>query len=162
MKRVAVLVMLCFFTLSGVSFAKGPGAWGGFKMPHGRWWHAPEIVERLDVTADEQATLDALALERERELIDLKGAVQRQELELETILDQADFDRAACLDQFDKLLDARREVARKRFGFHVKVRELLGLDRYRELLGMLRDRHKDRRRGEAGLKGSLRERMACP
>jgi len=162
MKRVGVFVLICFFTLSGVSFAKGPGAWGGFKMPRGRWWQAPEIIEKLDVTADEQAKLDALALERERELIDLKGAVQRQELELEAILDQADFDRAACLDQFDNLLDARREVARKRFGFHVEVRELLGLDRYRELRGMLRDRHKDRRRGEAGLKGSLREGMACP
>ncbi|MDY6952945.1 MAG: periplasmic heavy metal sensor [Thermodesulfobacteriota bacterium] len=161
MRRVTVFVLVCFFTLSGVSYAKGPGAWGGFKMPHGRWWHAPEIAEELDITADEQAKLDELALERERELIDLKSAVQRQELELEAILDQADFDRSACLDQFEKLLDARREVATERFGFHVEVRELLGLERYRELRGMLRDRHKDRRKGGPGQKGPGTEEKAC-
>jgi len=161
MKKVTVFVLVCFFTLSGVSFAKGTGAWSGFRLPHGKWWHVPEIAEKLGVTADEQAKLDELALERERGLIDFRSAVQRQELELEAILDQEDFDRSACLDQFDKLLDARREVATERFGFHGEVRELLGLDRYRELRTMLRDRHKDRRRGELGPKGPVRGGMGC-
>jgi len=161
MKRVTVFVLVCFLTLSGVSFAKGPGAWTGFRLLQGKWWHVPEIAEKLGVTTDEKAKLDELALERKRELIDLKSAVQRQELELEAILDQADFDATACKDQFGKLLEARQEVATERFGFHVEVRELLGLDRYRELRTMLRDRHKDSRKGRPGHKGPVTEEMTC-
>ena len=54
MKRVTILTLVYFFALSGVSFAKGPGAMGGFKMPHGRWWQKPEVAEELDLTADER------------------------------------------------------------------------------------------------------------
>jgi Spy/CpxP family protein refolding chaperone len=150
MRKTTVFVWICFFALSGVCFAKGSGAWDEVEMRHGGWWHVPEIVQKLEINAEEQAKLGELALERERALIDLRSAAQRQELELEAILDQGDFDRSACLDQFRKLLDVRQEVAGERFTFHVEVRELLGLDRYRELRGMLRDRHKDRRRGGAG------------
>jgi Spy/CpxP family protein refolding chaperone len=157
MRKVLILAVVCFFTLTGVSFAKGPGAMRGFKMPHDRWWHEPEIVETLDLTADEQAKLDELALERERELIDLRSNVQRQELELEAIFDKEDFDRSACLNQFDKLMDARTEVATKRFNFRVEVRELLGLDRYRLLRATLRDHQGHGMRGRSRGKGPVEE-----
>jgi len=157
MKKAAIIAVICFFTLTGMGFAKGPGAMGGFKMPHDRWWHKPEIVEKLALTADEQTKLDELALESQRELIDLRSKVQRQELELDAILDQGDFDRSACLDQFDKLVDARSEVATERFNFHVEVRDLLGLDRYRLFRATLRDHQKHRmRRGPRG-KGPVEE-----
>jgi Spy/CpxP family protein refolding chaperone len=157
MKKVSILAVICFFTLTGMSSAKGPGAMGGFKMPHGKWWHKPEIIEKLDLTADEQAKLDELALERERKLIDLRSNVQRQALELEAILDQEDFDRSACLDQFGKLVDARTEVATEQFDFHVEVRELLGLDRYRLFRATLRDHQKHRMRGWSKGKGPTEE-----
>lgn len=157
MRKVSILAVIFLFTLTGVGLAKGPGAMGGFKMPHGRWWHKPEIAEKLDLTADEQAKLDELALESERELIDLRSNVQRQELELEAILDQGDFDRSACLDQFDKLVDARSECATERFNFHVEVRELLGLDRYRLFRATLRDHQKHRGRGGSRGKGPVEE-----
>ena len=159
MNRVTILTAVFFLALSGMSFAKGPGAMGGFKMPYGRWWQKPEIAEELDLTADEQEKLDVLFLESQRALIDLRSNVQRQELELEALLEQADFDRRACIDQFDRRVDARSEVARRRFAFHVEVRELLGLDRYRELRATLRDRHRGCMRGEPGAKGFIKGEM---
>ena len=156
MKKTAIIALCCFFTLSGVSFARGQGAPDGFKMPHGKWWQVPEVAEALDLTTEEQQRLDELFLESERKLIDLRTNVQKQQLELETILDQADFDRSACLDQFNKLLDARIELGKERFGFHVEVRELLGLDRYRQLRATLRDRFRHGKRGGPGCNGRMK------
>jgi Spy/CpxP family protein refolding chaperone len=144
MKKVSVLAAATFFAFASLAFAKGPGAMGGFKMPPGRWWQKPEVVEKLDLIPEEQTRLDDLALERERAMIDLRSNVQRQALELEALLDQEDFDRSACLDQFDSLVDARTAVARGRFDFHVAVRELLGLDRYRLFRTILRDQQRYR------------------
>ncbi len=149
MKRMAIMTLVCLLALPSISFGKGPGGLCGLKMPHGRWWHRPEVVAQLKLTSQEQEKLNALFVESERELIDLRGNVQKQELELKTLLDQEDFNQSACADQFGKLLEARSGVARERFSFHMEVRKLLGLERYRELLVMFRDHRRHCMHGEA-------------
>jgi hypothetical protein len=96
-------------------------------------------------------------VETERKLIDLRSNVQKQELELKVLLDAADFDATATVEQFDRMLDARNEVGRERFSFHVAVRELLGIERYREFRTLSRDRQRGRPPRETSPNGPAQE-----
>lgn len=149
MRRIAMVTLLCLFALPVMGYAKGPRGHCGLRLPEGKWWRMPKVAEKLNVTAEEQERLDELFVASERRLIDLRSDVQKQELELKALLDQADLDAPACAAQFDKLLNARSAVARERFSFHVAVRDLLGLERYRVLLATFRDHRRHGMHGDA-------------
>lgn len=156
MKKVAILTLICFFSVSGIGLAKGPGGLGELKMPHGKWWRMPEVTKKLDLTSEEQQELDNLYVQSRQQMIDLKSNVEREKLELEVILDQQKFDESACMDRFKKFQDARTNLANEQFRFLVKVRKLLGLDRYQQLKTEFRDRQMHRMKRQHGLKGPMK------
>ena len=142
MKKVTILALICFFTISGVVFARGPGEMAQLKIPGGKWWKMPEVVKKLGITSEEQQKLDDLYVQSRRRMIDLKSNVKKEELELTIILDQKNFDESACMDQYKKLDSARDKLSNERFKFLVEVRKLLGLDRYRQLKTEFRNHRK--------------------
>ncbi|NVL91068.1 MAG: periplasmic heavy metal sensor [Desulfobacterales bacterium] len=159
MKKVMLFVLICFFAASGIGLAKGPagmGGTGGFTAPSGKWWRTPEVGKKLGLNKKEQQKLDELFIQNRRRLIDLKTNVQKEKLELEQILEQQNFDETACMDRFKKFQGARTNLCNERFKFLVKVRKLLGLDRYRQLKTEFRDRRMCRTKGEQGRMGPMK------
>ena len=132
---MAVLGILVIFGAAHARFdAKGAGLGkGGMGVPPGKWWKMPRVAEELSLTKEEKEKMDTLYLEHRRGMIDLRGEVARERLEIEHILDSSAFDAAVCMDRFKKLQEASNKVATERFRFLVRVRELLGLDRFQEL-----------------------------
>ena len=146
MKKVTIFALICFFAVSGIGLAKEPCGMGELKMPHGKWWRMPEVAKKLDLTSEEQQKLDDLFVQSRRQLIDLKSNVEKEKLELELILDQQNFNEPACMDRFKRFQDARTNLTNERFKFLVKVRKLLGLDRYRQLKTEFRHHRMHRKR----------------
>lgn len=159
MKKVMLFALICFFAASGIGLARGPagmGGMGGLTVPYGKWWRMPEVEKKLSLTGREQQKLDDLFVRNRRRLIDLKTNVQKEKLELEQVLDQPNFNEPACMNRFKKFQDARTNLCNERFKFLVKVRKLLGLDRYRQLKTEFRDRRMYRTKGQHGRVGAMK------
>ena len=97
MSRFLLLVWLVF-----------PAPAGSQEAPPGRWWRWPRVAERLNLTEAQKHPLDDKFFANRRQLIELKGAVEREQLELQRLLEKDPVDEAAVTTQF-KNLDADRD-----------------------------------------------------
>jgi hypothetical protein len=114
--------------------------------PPGKWWHLPRIVDNLQITDQEQQTLDRLFLENRREIIMLKGQLEIEQLELENLLDQDPMNEPAVMEQFRKLQEARSRLGLATFQFILQVRKTLGYERFQRLRQIHKSMEKKRGR----------------
>ena len=98
-----------------------------------KWWKMPGISERLSLTKEEKEKLDTLYFENRSRMIDLKSGIQKERLVLGRLLDSSGFDASAAREQFKKVIETTHQLAMERFGFLLKVREMLGLERFQQL-----------------------------
>jgi Spy/CpxP family protein refolding chaperone len=110
-----------------------PGLASGQDAPSGKWWYNQKIVQNLNLTQDEIRQLDQLYVKSHRKLIKLKNAVEREQFELDTLLGQKKVDDAKVRKQFKRLESARTDLADERLGFIIRVREIIGVDRFQQL-----------------------------
>ncbi len=66
-------------------------------------------------------------------MIDLKGKVEREQLELDTLLGSRSTDDAAVKRQFERLEKARARLSDARLEFVLGVRDILGSERFQQL-----------------------------
>jgi Spy/CpxP family protein refolding chaperone len=109
----------------------GPAS--GQDVPSGKWWYNQKIVQNLNLTQNEIRQLDQLYVKSHRKLIKLKNAVEREQFELDTLLGQKKVDDAKVRKQFKRLESARTELADERLGFIIRVREIIGVERFQQL-----------------------------
>ena len=135
MKRLLCYMLVCFFILSGVSTARDRShSKDGLDLPRGKWWRMPEVAKELNINSDEQAKFDDLYFKYRNQKIDLKSTVEKEQLELERIIEKEKFDESACRDQFQKVIKAKNKVSIERFNFLIEVRKLLGYERFQQLI----------------------------
>lgn len=143
MKRLALLALVLIFALSGISmaiakdpsFGRGRSGHGkeALGMPMGKWWKMPQVADKLGLSQEEKEKLDSIYLQHRHQMIDFRGQVQKERLELEHLLDSRTFNAVACMDRFKKFVEARNNLTTERFKFLIQVRELLGLERFQQL-----------------------------
>jgi len=102
-------------------------------VPSGKWWYNKKVVTNLNLTQKEVRKLDRLYENSHRKLIDLKSAVKREQFELDTLLGKEPVDDAKVRKQFKRLEKARTDLANERLGFVIRVREIIGADRFQQL-----------------------------
>ena len=89
--------------LAGTALAQEPGGGGrgpgmGFadhrppferamsgQGEHGRWWDNPKIAERLKLTDAQRKAMDDTLQQHRETLVDLRGSLEKAELELEPL-----------------------------------------------------------------------------
>ena len=108
-------------------------------VPSGKWWYNKKVVQNLNLTPKEVGQLDQLFENSRRELIDLTSAVKREQFELDTLLGKETVDDAEVRDQFKRLEKARTDLADERLGFVIRVREIIGADRFQQLKTSYKD-----------------------
>ena len=138
MKKILLLTLVCFVTLSGYCLAKAHGTnacYGADVIPHGKWWTVPDVVKDLNLTAEEQKQLDDLYVESRRNMVDLQTNLKKERIEMEQLFNAETFNEAECMDRFKRLQNARNHKSVERFSFIVNVRKLLGKDRFWRLKG---------------------------
>ena len=110
-----------------------PGLAAGQDVPAGKWWYNQKVVQNLKLTQKEVRQLDQLYENSHRQLIKLKNAVEREQFELDTLLGKKTVDDTKVRKQFKKLESARTDLADERLGFVIRVREIIGPDRFQQL-----------------------------
>ncbi len=110
-----------------------PGLAAGQDVPSGKWWYNQKVVKNLNLTQKEIRQLDQLYENSHRKLIKLKNAVEREQFELDTLLGKKTVDDTKVRKQFKRLESARTDLADERLGFVIRVREIIGPDRFQQL-----------------------------
>ncbi|MBW2436967.1 MAG: periplasmic heavy metal sensor [Desulfobacterales bacterium] len=116
-----------------------PGVIAAQDVPSGKWWYNKKVVKNLNLTQKEVRQLDGLYEDSHRKLIDLKSAVKREQFELDTLLGKEPVDDAEVHKQFKRLEKARTDLANERLGFVIRVREIIGADRFQQLKTSYKD-----------------------
>jgi hypothetical protein len=93
----------------------------------------PEVASELQMSSDEQATLDDLYYKHGNQMIDLKSDLKKAQLALEQFIENEKLDESACKDQFQKVVEARNTLSTERYNFLIEVRKLLGYERFVQL-----------------------------
>ena len=110
-----------------------PGLATGQDVPSGKWWYNQKVVKNLNLTQKEIRQLDQAWVDSQRKLIKLKNAVESEQFELDTMLGKKTVDDAKVRKQFNRLEGARTELADERLGFIIRVREIIGAERFQQL-----------------------------
>jgi Spy/CpxP family protein refolding chaperone len=110
-----------------------PGLAIGQDVPPGKWWYNQKVVQNLNLTQKEVRQLDQLYVNSHRKLIKLKNAVEREQFELDTLLGKKTVDDAKVRKQFKRLEGARTDLADERLRFVIRVRQIIGADRFQQL-----------------------------
>ena len=135
-KNVWFVLMAVFVLLPSTLMAQ--------EMMHGKWWLNKTLTEKMQLSDSERNTLEEKYMESRRKMIDLKSKMEKQQLELDILLNQADADKAQIIAQFDRLENARSELSKERFRLLIEIRDILGPERYQELKEMYRERANSR------------------
>jgi len=126
LKKAWVVILLIFMI-------GRPGLAAGQEVPSGKWWYNQKVVQNLNLTQKEVGQLDRLYVNSHRKLIKLKNEVEREQFELDTLLGKKTVSDAKVRQQFKRLESARTDLANERLGFVIRVREIIGADRFQQL-----------------------------
>ncbi len=130
-------------------------AWSaGLKLPPGRWWENPRLVERLQLTKTQQESIRKALYHHAERMIDLNAAVKHRELALRELVATDEWNEQQVRAAFAALQEARSQLEQERFDMLLEVRKVLTARQWAELRKMRRERaarrpgHHPPRRGD--------------
>jgi periplasmic protein CpxP/Spy len=148
-------VALAATLAAGTIFAQGPGpgpggsggpGGPGFGMHRppmeramgghegfGRWWNNPKLVEKLKLTDDQRKAMDQIFQEHREKLVDLRGNVEKAEIEMEPLVRADQPNEQAVMAQIDKVAQARAELEKANARFLFALRAKLTPDQWKQV-----------------------------
>src|SRR5271157_5461542 len=123
-------------------------------IPPGRWWEQPKVAEQLALTADQTQQLNTLTLGHARTMVDLKGAVEKAEIDLRAAAETDPLDAKQVRQNFAALQQTRMRLESERFDMLLKVRQVLTTEQWPKIREIIRQRREraDSMGGDAGRK----------
>jgi Spy/CpxP family protein refolding chaperone len=109
-------------------------------LPSGKWWRRPEIVQILNLAEEQQDKLEGIFRTASSDLIDLRGEVEKANINLRGDLDQAQLDRAAIRRDAQKLSEARGRLFERELTMLVDMRAVLNDAQWNRMRGGLLER----------------------
>jgi Spy/CpxP family protein refolding chaperone len=122
MHRTVVLLLVAAATLCG-------------QMPKGiyQWWNRAEIRRDLELSPQQQKRIQATVKEFRPHLIEVREAVERAEVELQTQFDRDPVDEARANQAIGRLIEARSDLTRTLSELSLKLRVVLTEKQWQEL-----------------------------
>ena len=158
--------------LAGSALAQGPGGgqgqmggpgFGGHRPPMeralgsegnlGRWWNNPRMVEQLKLTDEQRKSMDAIFYQHREKLVDLRGAVQKAELEMEPLMRDDKPNEKQIAEQIDKVAQARAELEKGNAHFLMDIRNKLTPEQWKQVQAIQANRQQGQRGWERGGQG---------
>ncbi|MBW4027913.1 periplasmic heavy metal sensor [Acidipila rosea] len=100
---------------------------------HGRWWDNPATAQQIGITSQQQAKMDSIFQEHRLKLIDMQGALEKQETILEPLLQPSQLDKSKVLSQIDAVADARAALEKANARMLLDLREVLSPEQWQKL-----------------------------
>ena len=119
----------------------------GFHIgPPGIWWRNPDLVQKLNLTADQQKRMDDILQQNRSQLMDLRANLQKQEMLVEPMLAVDQPDTNKILAQIDLTAQARVELEKAMAKMLLGIRNILTSDQWAKLQAEERDNRRMRMR----------------
>jgi Spy/CpxP family protein refolding chaperone len=131
----------------GLVLAAGVAAAQPFDVPPGRWWERPFVAGRLALSPDQVKQLDSTTYAFARRMVDLKGAVEKAQIDLRATAEAEPFAPEKVREAFAVLQQARTRLEMERFDMLLKVREVLTPDQWSKLQELARARRAEKGNG---------------
>jgi len=104
-----------------------------YRSDMGKWWQNADIVKKLQITDAQASQLDQVFLDHRMRLIDYNAEIEKQDLKLQTLLDDDVPNEAQINTQVDQVLDARGKLEREYTTMNLDLRKVLSLAQWRQL-----------------------------
>ncbi len=101
--------------------------------PPGRWWDNPDMVKKLGMTNDQVKKMDDIFQQMRFKLIDLNGALRKEEATLEPLMETDRPDDAKLLPQIDRVANARAELEKANARLLLSIRHVLTPEQWKKL-----------------------------
>lgn len=106
---------------------------GFFFSMHGMWWKNPDLVKSLNITPEQQKKMDDILQKSRLELIDLRAALEKQEVILHPMMDENPPDTNKILAQIDRVAQARADLEKGNARMLLGIRGVLTPDQWTKL-----------------------------
>ena len=103
------------------------------QMPPGKWWRRPEVIQRLELTNEQQDQLDEVFRAAADDLIDAKGAVEKLQVQLRGELDRTQVRRPELQRIARQLSDARGKLFERELMMLADMRGVLDEQQWRKV-----------------------------
>jgi Spy/CpxP family protein refolding chaperone len=105
----------------------------GAQGEHGRWWNNPKVVDKLKLTDTQRKAMDDTMQQHRETLVDLRGTLEKAELELEPMMKEDQPNESQILAQIDKVAQARAELEKANARFLLAIRSKLTPDQWKQM-----------------------------
>ncbi len=106
----------------------------------GAWWKNSEVVQELGLTQQQVAQIEQAFFDHRLKLIDLKAAVEREEMRLQPLIEADQVNEAQVGTQIDKVLAARAGLEKANVMMMLAMRKVLTVDQWKKLEGIRHER----------------------
>ena len=117
---------------------------------HGRWWNDPKVAERLKLTDAQRKAMDDTLQQHRETLVDLRGTLEKSELELEPMMKEDQPNESQILAQIDKVAQARAELEKANARFLLAIRRKLTPEQWKTMQADRAERQAAREQGAPG------------
>lgn len=151
-KKIALAVLFALLTLSA-AFAQGkPGPQppknnmfhgsgpGGPERrlmrsgpPPFDWWRNSEVAQRLKLTYQQKQQLEQLFTQQRLQLVDLRAAVEKEEIKLQSLMNADSVQENAVMAQIDATQGARARLEKSFATMALSMRKVLTADQWKQL-----------------------------
>lgn len=94
-------------------------------MPPGKWWQRPEVIQELQLTAEQQQRLDEVFRGAANELIDTKASIEKLQIAIRGELDRPQIRRQELQRIAAQLSEARGRLFERELMMLVDMRAVL-------------------------------------
>lgn len=142
---LAVASMLCL-AASAPAFAQdwhdhGPMEHDFHRPDHGRWWDNPHIAQKLDLTDAQKKQMDDIFFKNRLQLVDLKAALQKDEIRLRPMIGADNPDETKVLAQIDTIAQDRANLEKANARMLFGIRRVLTADQWTKLKALAKEHH---------------------
>lgn len=99
----------------------------------GRWWKDAQLVKELGLNDAQVQQIEKIFLDTRLKLVDLKGNLEKAEIQLDPMMNAAQPDETAVLAQIDKVAAARAELEKANARMQFAIRRVLNADQWQKL-----------------------------
>lgn len=147
-KTITTILAITAITVAAAVAQPGRGDGQGPRNEGGK--PKREMLNRLDLTPEQQQALRDLRREQQEQMIDLRAAAQKARLNVEKLLDAETVDTEALMAAVESAGQAEIAIEKARVAHHLKVREIVGVEKAAQMRGMMQGRRGDRDGGPGG------------
>ena len=130
MKRLVSLPILSIFLIATFCLAN---AWAQEPPERPLRTRIRGMLEEIKLTEQQREEMAKLRLENQKEMIKLRADLRLLQLDLETLLDTKEPDKAKVYAQIDKINNLSNEMTKKRIDFSLKRRAILTPEQWEKM-----------------------------